>query len=97
MAMATKSVSTLVIFLVLALAINVYAEMPKTEASKAACLREYVDASPFFCMDRIYPSLCYYKCRSDEGAKGGKCDDLTCYCDFCSKEPNFEQFLRTVV
>ncbi|EOA28417.1 hypothetical protein CARUB_v10024623mg [Capsella rubella] len=38
MAMATKLVSTLVIFLVLALAIN---EVPGTEAHNDECLKEY--------------------------------------------------------
>ncbi|XP_019100603.1 PREDICTED: defensin-like protein 194 [Camelina sativa] len=93
MAMATKFVSTLAIFFILALVIS---GMPKTEArDDDDCLKEYTDAPPIYCMARIYPSLCYHRCRSDKGAKGGKCEDLKCFCDFCSDKP-YNQFLSNV-
>ncbi|XP_010506237.1 PREDICTED: defensin-like protein 194 [Camelina sativa] len=100
MAMATKLVSTFAIFFVLVLVIS---EMPKTEAHDEQCLKEYVDAPPSFCTARIYPSLCYYRCQADKGAKGGKCfrkiggDDnpLICFCNFCSDKPT-DQFLSYV-
>ncbi|XP_023640952.1 defensin-like protein 4 [Capsella rubella] len=90
MAMATKLVSTLVIFLVLALAIN---EVPGTEAHNDECLKEYGGNVGFpFCAPRIFPSVCYSRCQRDKNAQGGKCvwgdSGVTCFCDFCSDQPS---------
>ncbi|XP_010517929.1 PREDICTED: defensin-like protein 194 [Camelina sativa] len=93
--MATKSsVSTLAIFVILFLVIS---EISETQArDDDECLKEYTDAPPSYCLAYIYPSLCYHSCRSDKGAKGGKCDDdLKCFCDFCSDKP-YNQFLSNV-
>ncbi|XP_010508408.1 PREDICTED: defensin-like protein 194 [Camelina sativa] len=94
MAMATKLVSSFAIFFILVLVIS---GMPKTEArDDDDCVKEYTDSPPIYCMARIYPSLCYYRCISDKGAKGGKCDaDLKCFCNFCSDKPSY-QFLSNV-
>ncbi|XP_019100710.1 PREDICTED: defensin-like protein 194 [Camelina sativa] len=88
----TKSVSTLAIFVILFLVIS---EISEIKARDSKCLKEYVDAPASYCMLLIYPSMCYHKCRSDNGAKGGRCVDLKCFCDFCSNKP-FDQFLSSV-
>nr|AAB64336.1 putative trypsin inhibitor [Arabidopsis thaliana]BAH19844.1 AT2G43530 [Arabidopsis thaliana] len=84
MGMAMKSVSNFAIFLILFL---VTSEISEIEAKDKECLKGYIDAPLSYCMARIYPSLCYRNCRFYKGAKGGKCDGLKCFCDFCSDKP----------
>ncbi|EOA28204.1 hypothetical protein CARUB_v10024394mg [Capsella rubella] len=98
MAMATKLVSTLAIFSVLVLVIS---GMTGTEAHDDECLKEYGGDVGFqLCAPRIYPSFCVQRCRSEKGAKGGKCIwgdgvDVKCLCDFCGDEVT-EQYIRQV-
>ncbi|XP_023640751.1 defensin-like protein 194 [Capsella rubella] len=76
MSMAMKSVSTL--------ANSEVSDQIGAQDSNPQCLREYSGAPLSYCTARIYPSLCYHRCRSEKSAKGGKCDGLKCFCDFCS-------------
>ncbi|XP_010517925.1 PREDICTED: uncharacterized protein LOC104793284 [Camelina sativa] len=75
--------------------------MPGTEAhDDDDCLKEYGGNVGFlFCAPRIFPTICYRRCISDKGAKGGRCvwgdDDVKCLCDFCSDKPS-DQFIRQV-
>ncbi|XP_010506236.1 PREDICTED: defensin-like protein 193 [Camelina sativa] len=88
--MATKLVSTLAIFFILVLVIS---ETRGTEAHGDACLKEYDGEDGFaLCAPLIYPPFCYTRCRSDKGAKSGRCvrgaTDLMpiCLCDYCGGE-----------
>ncbi|KFK24554.1 hypothetical protein AALP_AAs67921U000400, partial [Arabis alpina] len=44
-----------------------------------------------FCAPKIFPTICYTRCRDDKEAEGGKClweqDGVKCLCDFCSDDP----------
>ncbi|KAG7574771.1 Knottin scorpion toxin-like [Arabidopsis suecica] len=100
--MATKSVSTFAIFIILVLVII---GIPEIEAQDSECLKEYgvdddgEDVGFRFCATRIFPTLCYRRCQKDKGAKGGKCRweevgsrNVKCLCDFCSEDPS-NQFI----
>ncbi|XP_010526350.1 PREDICTED: defensin-like protein 195 [Tarenaya hassleriana] len=97
MANAIKSASIFLVFFVLFL---VVIEVPKTEAGDE-CLKPYGGNVGFrFCAPRIFPTFCYQRCRSDKGAKGGRCDwrgggKVICYCDYCSDEPRIAIKMKT--
>ncbi|KAG7574770.1 Scorpion long chain toxin/defensin [Arabidopsis suecica] len=90
--MATKSVSTLAVFVILFLVIF---EMPEIKAQDSKCLKEYGGNVGFsYCAPRIFPSFCYRNCRKNKGAKGGRCrsggagaGSMICLCDYCSDKP----------
>ncbi|KAG2326201.1 hypothetical protein Bca4012_035167 [Brassica carinata] len=98
MAMATKSVSSFTLILILVLVIF---EVPEIKAQDSECLKEYGGDVGFgFCAPRIFPTICYTRCRENKGAKGGKCiwgeagaGGVKCLCDYCSDSP-FDQILR---
>ncbi|XP_010506238.1 PREDICTED: defensin-like protein 4 [Camelina sativa] len=96
MAMATKLVSAFAIFSILVLVISAGTEAHDDDD----CLKEYGGNVGFpFCAPRIFPTICYRRCISDKGAKGGRCvwgdDSVKCLCDFCSSKPS-DQFIRQV-
>ncbi|XP_019101985.1 PREDICTED: defensin-like protein 195 [Camelina sativa] len=48
--------------------------MPEIEAQGSECLKEYGGDVGFgFCAPRIFPTICYTRCRANKGAKGGRC------------------------
>ncbi|XP_010526337.1 PREDICTED: defensin-like protein 4 [Tarenaya hassleriana] len=97
MANPIKSASIFIVFSVLLL---VVLEVPKIEAGDE-CLKEYGGDVGFgFCAPRIFPTFCYSRCRSDKGAKGGRCDwrddgTVICYCDYCNDEPRVSIKMKT--
>ncbi|KAJ0258458.1 Defensin-like protein 193 [Hirschfeldia incana] len=89
MAMATRSVSSFAIFSILLLVI---VEVPEIKAQDSECLKEYGGDVGFpFCAPRIFPTICYMRCRDDKGAKGGRCrwedEGVKCLCDYCNDSP----------
>ncbi|CAH8257263.1 unnamed protein product [Arabidopsis lyrata] len=90
MAKATKSVSIFVVFFIFFLVIS---DMPEIEAQGSECLEEYGGDVGFgFCAPRIFPTICYTRCREIKGAKGGRCrwgegSNVKCLCDSCDDTP----------
>ncbi|KFK32369.1 hypothetical protein AALP_AA6G232600 [Arabis alpina] len=90
MAKAIQSISIFAIFFIFFLLIS---EVPKIEAQDSKCLKEYGGDVGFgFCAPRIFPRICYTRCRENKGAKGGRClwgegSSVKCLCDYCDDTP----------
>ncbi|KAG7574769.1 Endonuclease/exonuclease/phosphatase superfamily [Arabidopsis suecica] len=88
--MAKAIVSIFVVFFIFFLVIS---DVPEIEAQGNECLKEYGgDVGFSFCAPRIFPTICYTRCREIKRAKGGRCrwgqgSNVKCLCDYCDDTP----------